>query len=86
MTAAALGITDGAGVIAANDLGEVLFIARVTPRVRSGVVVAEGIWWLQYTPGERSVNALTSQRLTDPGEGSTFYDNGVRIRAAQRVD
>ena len=28
----------------------------------------------------RSVNALTSQRLTDQGEGSTFYDNTVDVR------
>jgi hypothetical protein len=26
------------------------------------------------------VNALTSQRLTDEGAGSTFYDNRVDVR------
>jgi hypothetical protein len=30
----------------------------------------------------RNVNALTSQRLTDEGGGSTFYDNRVDVRAA----
>ena len=29
----------------------------------------------------RNVNALTSQRLTDRGAGSTFYDNRVDVRA-----
>jgi len=43
-------------------------------------VVAEGIWWLTHCPGDRSVNALTSQRLTDQGGGSTFYDNTVDVR------
>ncbi len=80
--AAARGIGDGQAVLAANDQGEVLFIARVTPKVPAGVVVTEGVWWLEFAPGDRSVNALTSQRLTDRGNGSTFYDNGVEVRPA----
>ena len=75
-----LGLMDGGRVIAWNNLGEVAFILRVTPKVPSGVVVAEGVWWLAYAPGSRSVNALTSQRLTDEGDGSTFYDNRVDVR------
>jgi hypothetical protein len=47
-------------------------------------VVAEGIWWLEHSPGLRSVNALTSQRLTDQGGGSTFYDNTVDVRIEKR--
>lgn len=74
------GIADGERVIAWNDWGEVLFFARVTGRVPIGTVVAEGVWWLEFAPGSRSVNALTSQRLTDQGEGSTFYDNRVDVR------
>jgi hypothetical protein len=27
------------------------------------------------------VNALTAQRLTDEGNGSTFYDNRIDVRA-----
>jgi hypothetical protein len=46
------------------------------------VVVAAGVWWREFAPGERTVNALTSQRLTDQGEGSTFYDNRVEVRPA----
>jgi hypothetical protein len=42
--------------------------------------VAEGVWWLCRAPGKRSVNALTSQRLTDRGAGSTFYDTKVNVR------
>ena len=80
--AAARGIGDGQAVLAANDQGEVLFIARVTPKVPAGVVVTEGVWWLEFAPGDRSVNALTSQRLTDRGNGSTFYDHGVEVRPA----
>jgi anaerobic selenocysteine-containing dehydrogenase len=74
------GIEAGERVVAWNDLGEVVFIARPTTGVPAGVVVAEGVWWLEFAPGTRSVNALTSQRLTDQGGGSTFYDNRVDIR------
>jgi anaerobic selenocysteine-containing dehydrogenase len=78
--AASRGLADGERVVAWNDLGEVTFLLAVTPKVPAGLVVAEGVWWLAFAPGERSVNALTSQRLTDDGEGSTFYDNRVEVR------
>ena len=74
------GLLDAERVVAWNELGEVTFLLCVTDRVPSGVVVAEGVWWLAFAPGERSVNALTSQRLTDEGGGSTFYDNRVDVR------
>ena len=74
------GLTEGERVIAWNELGEVTFLLEASEKVPSGVVVAEGVWWLAYAPGNRSVNALTSQRLTDQGGGSTFYDNRVDVR------
>ena len=80
MDAEMKGMKEGDSVIAFNQLGEVSFTLQVTPKVPSGVVVAEGVWWLNHCPGPRSVNALTSQRLTDQGEGSTFYDNTVDVR------
>jgi anaerobic selenocysteine-containing dehydrogenase len=79
--AEAKGLKESQEVVAFNQLGEVPFILQVTPDVPRKVVVAEGIWWLEHAPGNRSVNALTSQRLTDRGEGSTFYDNTVDVRA-----
>jgi anaerobic selenocysteine-containing dehydrogenase len=78
--AGARGLADGERVVAWNELGEVTFLLSVTDRVPKGVAVAEGVWWLAYAPGSRSVNALTSQRLTDQGGGSTFYDNRVEVR------
>jgi len=50
--------------------------------VPPGIAVAEGVFWLAHAPGARNVNALTSQRLTDQGAGSTFYDNRIDVRAA----
>jgi anaerobic selenocysteine-containing dehydrogenase len=80
--ARAKGLADGDPAVAFNHLGEVTFTLRVTSGVPRGVVVAEGVWWLDQCPGARSVNALTSQRLTDQGGGSTFYDNTVDVRPA----
>jgi anaerobic selenocysteine-containing dehydrogenase len=79
--AAARGLADGARVTAWNELGEAAFTLRVTDRVPPGVAVAEGVFWLAHAPGARNVNALTSQRLTDQAQGSTFYDNRVDVRA-----
>ena len=54
----------------------------VVVRAESGlVVVADGVSWLRDAPGRRTINALTSQRLTDRGKGSTFYDTKVDVRA-----
>ena len=78
------GLKEGDSVIAFNQLGEVSFVLHITPRIPSGIVVAEGIWWLEHFPGLRSVNALTSQRLTDQGGGSTFYDNTVDVRIGEK--
>jgi hypothetical protein len=44
------------------------------------VAWAPGIWWAKTSPDGRTVNATTSQRLTDMGEGPVFYDNRVEIR------
>ena len=79
--AAARGLSDGQRVVAWNERGEVSFALRVDGRVPPGVAVAEGVWWIAHAPGGRNVNALTSQRLTDAGAGSTFYDNRVDVRA-----
>jgi len=76
-------LREGDRVFAFNQLGEVPFILKLTSNVPSGVVVAEGVWWLEHCPGSRSVNALTSQRLTDRGAGSTFYDNTVDVKVGQ---
>jgi anaerobic selenocysteine-containing dehydrogenase len=75
------GLRNGQRVIAFNERGEAAFYLLVTSQVPAGVVVAEGVWWLKRAPGKRTVNVLTSQRLTDRGAGSTFYDTKVNVRA-----
>ena len=80
--AAQRGLAEGAEVVAYNHLGEVGFCLKVTDRVPAGTVVTEGVWWREFIPGQRGVNCLTSQRLTDGGRGSTLYDVAVEVRGA----
>jgi anaerobic selenocysteine-containing dehydrogenase len=81
-------LSSGEVVEAANAAGTVAFVLDVTEDVPRGVVIAPGVRRMEDSPGGRGVNALTSQRLTDRGEGSTLYDNAVEVRgrgpAAQR--
>lgn len=75
-------LEDGQRVIAFNDRGEVPFILKLTTKVPQGVVVTEGLFWNKDVNEGLSVNALTSQRLTDRAEGSTLYDVKVDVRLA----
>jgi anaerobic selenocysteine-containing dehydrogenase len=79
--AAARGLAHGALVEARNARGAVAFRLDVSDDVPPGVVVAPGVRRLEDAPGSRTVNALTWQRLTDLGGGSTFYDTAVEVRA-----
>ncbi|MDD2899569.1 MAG: molybdopterin-dependent oxidoreductase [Desulfuromonadaceae bacterium] len=78
--AEARGLHDGQTVTARNGLGAVRFTLRISERVPAGTVVTEGVWWREFITGDRGVNALTSQRLTDGGRGSTLYDVTVEVR------
>ena len=77
-------LTEGQRVVAHNELGEVTFVLKIADSVPAGVVVADGVSWLRDAPGRRTINALASQRLTDRGKGSTFYDTKVDVRAESR--
>lgn len=76
------GLVDGERVEAINQVGEAEFTLKIGDRVPVGTVVTEGVWWGEFIPGRRGVNRLTSQRLTDRGNGSTLYDVAVEVRKA----
>ncbi len=81
--AASRALSSGELVEAVNATGEATFVLEVTLDVPEGLVVAPGVRRLDDTPRGKGVNALTSQRLTDQGAGSTFYDNAVEVRRAR---
>jgi hypothetical protein len=54
----------------------------VTEDAKRGVVISVGQWWPKLSPDKKSLNDLTSERLTDLGGGSTFGNVAVRVSAA----
>jgi anaerobic selenocysteine-containing dehydrogenase len=77
--AEARGIREGDRVRAFNGRGSCELTAVVTTRAREGVVVSPSVWWNKLSPNGTGVNQLTSQTLTDLGNGATFYDALVEI-------
>lgn len=62
-----------------NGRGSCLLTAEVNGAVQPGVVRAPAVRWPKAAPGRRSVNALTSDRLTDLGGGPVFYSCLVQV-------
>jgi anaerobic selenocysteine-containing dehydrogenase len=77
--AAARGITTGQVVRVFNARGEYHCKADVSRRARPGVVNGLGVWWRKLGLNGTNVNQLTSQRLTDMGNGPVFYDCLVEV-------
>lgn len=77
--AAARGIAGGmrVRVRVRNDRGAFACVARISDRVRTGVVVAPSIWWQKLSDDGENANAVTSGALTDIGRGATHYDTAV---------
>lgn len=71
------GIQDNMPVRVHNDRGEVFLTARVTDGTSPGVTVAEGIYWPRFMVGNKGINQLTSEALTDMGESCAFHCNLV---------
>jgi anaerobic selenocysteine-containing dehydrogenase len=77
--AAERGIVNGDAVRMFNDRGACLLIARVNGEVSRGVVAAPSVRQIKRAAGGRNVNALVSERLTDMGNGPTFYSCLVQV-------
>lgn len=77
--AAARGIAKGDRVRIFNDRGSFVAKARVTDKARAGLVVGLSIWWKKLATDGKNANEVTSQRLTDMGNGPTFYDVLVEV-------
>ena len=78
------GIRDGDPVRVFNERGEIQLKARVDGRVSAGVVAAK-LNWAKLTPGNRNINVLTSEKLTDIGNSATFYSVLVEVELFQRA-
>ena len=80
--ARARGITEGDQVRVFNHRGEVVLRARIDGKVQPGVVSAR-LNWAKMSPGFQSINALTSEKLTDMGNSATFYSVLVEVELAK---
>ncbi|MGE5726558.1 MAG: molybdopterin dinucleotide binding domain-containing protein, partial [Acidobacteriota bacterium] len=76
------GIHEGDQVRVFNERGEAFLRARVNGSVRPGTVAAR-LNWAKLSPHGASINALTSERLTDMGGGATFYSALVEVEAVR---
>jgi len=76
-------VDDGGMVRAYNDRGSVVVRARISERVRPGVVALPSGWWATLSPGGSSANALTSDGLSDWGGGGGFHDTLVEVERAR---
>ncbi|MFC4775840.1 molybdopterin-dependent oxidoreductase [Paenibacillus sp. GCM10023252] len=81
--AAALGLETGDRVRVYNARGEVEMAVRAADHVLPGVLVSQGLWWENGNDGMQSVNALTSQKLSDMGGGATFFSARVALRKVE---
>ncbi len=81
--AAARGIANGDWLRVWNRRGDVRLQAVVSENVRPGVAWSPSLWWHRDSPCERNVNALTSDRLSDMGGGSTFHTNLIQFARAE---
>ncbi len=52
---------------------------RLSDAPKPGAVILEGTWWGESAPDGKSVNALTSEKLTDLGAGATFHATPVEV-------
>jgi anaerobic selenocysteine-containing dehydrogenase len=72
-------ISNGDLVKICNDRGSNLRTAKVTDKTQPHLLVAEGIYWENESSGQTGINDLTSQAITDLGEGGTFHESRVKI-------
>jgi molybdopterin guanine dinucleotide-containing S/N-oxide reductase-like protein len=73
-------IHEGDWVRVFNSRGEVRLRAHVNGAVQPGVVAAR-LNAARFAPDGNSINALTSETLTDIGGGATFYSCLVQVEA-----
>jgi anaerobic selenocysteine-containing dehydrogenase len=77
-------IQNGDTVRVFNKRGEIQLKALVDGKVSAGVVAAK-LNWAKLTPGNRNINVLTSEKLSDMGNSATFYSVLVEVELFRRA-
>jgi anaerobic selenocysteine-containing dehydrogenase len=66
-----------------NERGRLRLPARITDRLRPGVVAVPFGWWSKDHDGQDTANSLTSDTLTDWGGGVAYSDTLVQVARAE---
>ncbi|WP_339839720.1 molybdopterin oxidoreductase family protein [Paenibacillus sp. FSL R7-0272] len=72
-------VQDGDAVVVWNERGRIELTAKVTDAMLPGTVISQGLWWDGEGKKQRS-NSLTSSRLSDMGNGATFFSATVEVK------
>jgi anaerobic dimethyl sulfoxide reductase subunit A len=90
LDAAERGIKDGDPVRVWNERGELVILARVTPRILPGVVdIPQGAWWSPNKNGVDfggCINVLTSERWTPYAFGTAQHTIMVEVAKQDEQD
>ncbi len=76
-----IGIKDGDMVKVFNHQGACILKANVCEDVKEGVLVSRGLYWADDYKQD-PINALTSDSLSDIGQGAVFFSTGVDLKKA----
>jgi anaerobic selenocysteine-containing dehydrogenase len=77
--AAARAIADGDAVTVRNDRATLHLTARLSTRLRPGVVSVPFGWWAEQHGERMTANSLTNDTLTDWGGGVAYSDTLVEV-------
>ena len=77
--AAIRNITEGDELKVFNQRGRVFITARISTKVKKGVVCMPQGFWPSLLKGESSANALTNDLLTDMGRGGAIQEAKVEV-------
>jgi anaerobic selenocysteine-containing dehydrogenase len=81
--AAARTVQDGDRVRVFNSIGEVLCVARVSDRVREGVVFMPKGAWMNVSENGRTATALCPSHVSEVGGGACYNDARVEVELAR---
>ncbi|WP_145044451.1 molybdopterin-dependent oxidoreductase [Paenibacillus xylanexedens] len=77
--AARRNVEEGDMVLVWNERGQIELTAKITEAMLPGTVISQGLWWDGEGKKQR-VNTLTSNRLSDMGNGATFFSATVEVK------
>ncbi|MFM0498650.1 molybdopterin-containing oxidoreductase family protein [Paraburkholderia caledonica] len=84
--AKARGISNGDQVLVFNDRGKVEVIAKLSEKVRPGLVTMPFAWPARGPQKSGVANELTNDTLSDWGGGASFHDTLVQVKRMSHRD